>query len=150
MREQLSQLYDPKTKLFLFLFFTSQSTIFQLCRDESSWVEPVLSKDQCVLLKDKRQWQIENTRWVSFDIKFTRQGFENACWHGEACQATEHAFSKQSVVTLISKDVNLVFYLSVNTLVHSSNYRLWRNNWFCVHSASLVTSFKKCNVIMTW
>ena len=28
---------------------------------------------------------IENTGWVSFDIKFTRQGFENACWHREAC-----------------------------------------------------------------
>ena len=27
---------------------------------------------------------IENTRWVSFDIKFTRQGFEDACWHREA------------------------------------------------------------------
>ena len=27
------------------LFFTSQSTISQLCRDRSSWVEPVLSKD---------------------------------------------------------------------------------------------------------
>ena len=28
------------------------STIFQLNRDESSWVEPVLSYDKCVLLKD--------------------------------------------------------------------------------------------------
>ena len=28
------------------------STIFQLNRDWSSWVEPVLSKDKCVLLKD--------------------------------------------------------------------------------------------------
>ena len=28
------------------------STIFQLNRDGSSWVEPVLSKDKCVLLKD--------------------------------------------------------------------------------------------------
>ena len=28
------------------------STIFQLNRDGSSWVEPVLSQDQCVLLKD--------------------------------------------------------------------------------------------------
>ena len=28
------------------------STIFQLNRDVSSWVEPVLSKDKCVLLKD--------------------------------------------------------------------------------------------------
>ena len=23
--------------------------------------------------------EIENARWVYFDIKFTRQGFENAC-----------------------------------------------------------------------
>ena len=28
------------------------STIFQLNRDGSSWVEPVLSKDKCVLLKN--------------------------------------------------------------------------------------------------
>ena len=56
---------------------------------------------------------IENTRWVSFDIKFTRQGFEIACWHREACQAIQHAFSKLSLVNLISKDVILVFYLSV-------------------------------------
>ena len=28
------------------------STIFQLCRDGSSWMEPVLSYDKCVLLKD--------------------------------------------------------------------------------------------------
>ena len=39
---------------FFFLFdclITSQSTIFQLCQDESSWVDPVLSKDKCVFLK---------------------------------------------------------------------------------------------------
>ena len=30
----------------------SQSTNFQLCRGRSSWVEPVLSKDKCVLLSD--------------------------------------------------------------------------------------------------
>ena len=36
--------------------FTSQSTIFQLCQDGSFWVEPVLDKDKCVLLKDKTQW----------------------------------------------------------------------------------------------
>ena len=28
------------------------ATIFQLNRDESSWVELVLSKDKCVLVKD--------------------------------------------------------------------------------------------------
>ena len=40
-------------------FFTSQSTNFQLRRDGSSWVEPVLSKDKWVLLKDTTQWR----RW---------------------------------------------------------------------------------------
>ena len=30
----------------------SKSTIFHLRQDGSSWVEPVLSKDQCVLLKE--------------------------------------------------------------------------------------------------
>ena len=38
--------------LCLFVWFDSASTIFQLNRDESSWVEPVLSYDKCVLLKD--------------------------------------------------------------------------------------------------
>ena len=62
---------------------------------------------------------IEKTRRVSFDIKFTRQGFENACWHREACRAIQHAFSKPSLVNLISKDANLVFYLSVYTLLNT-------------------------------
>ena len=62
---------------------------------------------------------IENTRWVSFDIKFTRQGFENAGWHREACRAIQHAFSKPSLVNLISKDANLVFYLSVYPLLNT-------------------------------
>ena len=40
-------------------FFTSQSKKFQLCQDGPSWVEPVLSKDKCILLKDTTQWR----RW---------------------------------------------------------------------------------------
>ena len=51
--------------LFLFyLFFTSQSTIFQLCRDGASCVEIVLSKNKCVLLKDTTQqhWWSSNPR----------------------------------------------------------------------------------------
>ena len=93
---------------------------------------------------------IENTRWVSFDIKFTRQGFENACWHREACRAIQHAFSKPSLVNLISKDANLVFYLSVYPLLktlRTSDYDVTFD--VCVDSASIATSFKKCNVIMT-
>ena len=39
--------------LFLFdLILYVPSTIFQLNRDRSFWVEPVLSLDKCVLLKD--------------------------------------------------------------------------------------------------
>ena len=41
----------------LIWFFTSQSTIFQLCCDGSSWADPVLSKDKSVLLKDTTQSQ---------------------------------------------------------------------------------------------
>ena len=37
-------------------FFTSQSTIFQSCRNGSSWFEPILSSGSCVLLKDTTQW----------------------------------------------------------------------------------------------
>ena len=69
---------------------------------------------------------IENTGWVSFDIKFTRQGFENASWHREA-----------------SKDANLVFYLSVYPLLNTlktSDYDLIID--FFVDSASLAKSFK--------
>ena len=76
------------------------------------------------------QLYIENTRWVSFDIKFTRHGFENTCWHHEACRAVQHGFSKPSLVNLISKDANLVFYLSVYQLLNTlqtSDYDVFFN-----------------------
>ena len=73
----------------------------------------------CLWKRGVHTLYIENTRWVSFDIKFTRQGFENACWHREARRAIQHAFSKPSLVNLISKDTNLVFHLSVYPLFHS-------------------------------
>ena len=47
---------DSSTIFVLFCLFDLilyiPSTIFQLYRDGSSWVEPVLSYDKCVLLKD--------------------------------------------------------------------------------------------------
>ena len=57
---------------------------------------------------------------------------------------------KAELVNLISKDTNLVFYLSVKSLLNT----LQTNDYdvifdFCVDSASLATSFKKSNVIMT-
>ena len=40
---------------FLFdLILYVPSTIFQLYRDGSSWVEPVLKEDKCILLKDHK------------------------------------------------------------------------------------------------
>ena len=80
---------------------------------------------------------IENTRRVSFDIKFTMQGFENACWHREACRAIQHAFSKPSLVNLKSKVAKLVFYLSVYPLMNTlqtSDYDVIF--YFCVDSES--------------
>ena len=77
---------------------------------------------------------IENTRWVSIDIKFTRQGFENASWCREACRAIQHSFSKPSPVNLISKDANYQFthYFTYQT----SDYDVIFD--FCVKSLPLV------------
>ena len=44
-----------KTVRLFVWFFESQSTIFQLCRDGSSWIEQLLSDDKCFLLKDTMQ-----------------------------------------------------------------------------------------------
>ena len=44
--------YASALILFVNLILYVPSTIFQLYRDESSWVESVLSWDKCVLLKD--------------------------------------------------------------------------------------------------
>ena len=41
--------------LFDLILYIPESTIFQLCWDGSFWVEPVLSKDKYVLLKDTTQ-----------------------------------------------------------------------------------------------
>ena len=42
----------PEFVCLFYLFLFLPSTIFQLNRKGSSWVEPELSKDKCVLLKD--------------------------------------------------------------------------------------------------
>ena len=60
----------------------------------------------------------------------------------------QHAFSKPSLVNFISKDANLVFYLSVHPLLNAlqtSNYEVHVFFVVCVDSASLATSFKKCS-----
>ena len=47
---------------------------FSVMSDGSSWVEPVLSKDQCVLLKNTTQWR----QWVSNQQPFS---LESALYH---------------------------------------------------------------------
>ena len=37
------------------IFISSQSPVFHLSHDRSSWVEPILSKDKYVLFKDTMQ-----------------------------------------------------------------------------------------------
>ena len=60
------------------------------------------------------------------------------------------AFSKPSLVNLISKDAYLVVYLSVYPLFHSSTSDNDVIFDFCVDSASLATSLKpECSIIMT-
>ena len=65
---------------------------------------------------------IENTRWVSFYVKFTRQGFEKACWHREAWQAIQYAaFSKPDIkrhkpgTLFISLPIVSLFKLAIMT-----------------------------------
>ena len=49
----ISHLISELQETVVFAWFESlhSSQQFQLCRDVFSWVEPVLSKDNCVLLK---------------------------------------------------------------------------------------------------
>ena len=90
-----------------------------------------------------RNHQIENIRWVSFNTKFSRQGFENACWHREACQAIQHACSKLSLINLIIKDANLV------SLFHSSNLRLC-HNFRCLCWFSIISDVIQKTATSSW
>ena len=51
--------------------------------------------------------------FVSFDIKFTRLGFENAGGIARQALRCQQAFSKPCRVNLISKDTHLDFFISV-------------------------------------
>ena len=49
---------------------------------------------------------------INFYIKFTRLGFENACWIARQASRCQQAFSKPCLINLISKDTHLVFSIS--------------------------------------
>ena len=63
-----------------------------------------------------------DTEWVTPGLpRMTRQGFENACCHREACRAIQHMFSKPSLVRrepgilLISLPIVSLFKLAIMT-----------------------------------
>ena len=55
-----------------------------------------------------------NTRFVFFDIKFTRLCFKNTCWIPQQASRCQQAFSKPCLVNLISKDTHLVFSIYIS------------------------------------
>ena len=66
--------FSPKINkhclVYLFdLILHVPSTIFQLYRDEFAWVEPVLSSDKCVLLKNHNAVTLGGTNPRSFGLK---------------------------------------------------------------------------------
>ena len=62
--------------------------------------------------------------YLSFDIKFIRQGFVNTC------RTIQHVFSKRRLLNLISKDLNRVFYLSV--YLYGSLFKLAIMTYFSI------------------
>ena len=87
---------------------------------------------------------------MSFDIKFTRLGFENACWIARQASRCQHAFSKPCLVNLISKDTHLVFSMydasySINSLSFDMHIN-WHSELFisstglrvCLHAKYLL------------
>ena len=84
---------------------------------------------------------------MSFDVKFTRPGKALRMRVDIARLAERFNMRSQNRA---SKDANLVFYLSVFPLftLQASDYDVFFD--FCVDSASLSTSFKTCNVVITF
>ena len=90
----LKKSFSHSTYLFLFdsILLTPQSTIFQLCPDESSWVEPVLSKHLPDLLKDTMQWR----RWgLSTYLSSACEGYRNICLKRSLSKRPQIGFQDQ-------------------------------------------------------
>ena len=65
--------------------------------------------------------------FTSFDIKFTRLGFENACWIERQSLAIQQAFTMPYLVNLISKDTHLVVNL-IPKDTHLVSLYIWCDN----------------------
>ena len=107
-----------KTLFCLFdLILYVPPTIFQLCRDGSSWIEPVLSKDYCVLLKDTTLWR----RW---GLNPQPHGLESIALQLSHCAPYEDFLNR------IAKNVSVTFLHLYNRLVLTT-WMLGNFSWFC-------------------
>ena len=71
---------------------------------------------------------IEKTRWVSFDIKLNRQGFENACWHCEAYREIENTRWESFVVKFIRQGFSRTL-VEIARLPERFNMCFWSWAW---------------------
>ena len=107
----------------LIWFFTSQSTRFQLCWDCSSWVEPVVSKYWCVLVKHITQWR----RW-----EYTREllGIESSIVRQATVHPPWNAWGRSSPSVAL-KRLAVSNWQNINNYVHVARK--------CLRSAWIVT-----------
>ena len=75
---------------------------------------PIITSIIIAILKSESTCKLINRiqRFASFNIKFTRLGFENARWIAQQASRCQQGFSKPHLVNLISKDTHLVFSIS--------------------------------------
>ena len=83
------------------------STIFQLNRDGSSWVEPVLSKDECVLLKDHNAVTPVRLKPVAYRSRVKHSTTDPLC--SLSCLISYAAVQGGRIVPHLYKSVNLPF-----------------------------------------
>ena len=90
---------------------------------------------------------------MSFDIKLTKQSFENVYSIGRLCRAIQHAFSKPSLVNLISKGTDLIFSFieklpKLNNLVRPGN-AMWVNKKlpaYAIISLNVIFEVHQCMI----
>ena len=74
---------------------------------------------------------------MSFDIKFTRLGYENACWIARQASRCQQALSKSCLVNLISKDTHLDWLQSLKQFFINVSHHI------LVASLTLMTLFNR-------
>ena len=124
--------------LFVCLILYVPSTIFQLTRDRSSWVEPVLSQDKCVLLKDNN---------AVTPVRLKPAAPQSQVKHS----TTEPLRSLKQMLKLMDKKISTILHTimrippTVLTSSHKSTPTLWylhqwqntSTPWSCVPVKSL-------------